>query len=254
MSKIVAVKFLGKSVPYARALQVQQHLVESRIAAETSAARRELDIILLLEHTPTYTAGRRIRDSYDTEGSRLRALGADYFETLRGGQTTFHGPGQLVGYPILNLKQHKINVRSYVEQLERFMIETCGQYGIQAGVTKDTGVWVGDRKIAALGIHVRHHITSHGFALNCNTDLAWFDHIVPCGIADKEVTSISRELKRQKQQGSTVKTTNITIHDAMPVAMDAFSSLFNVSLVPLEDASPEIDGEIARILAGDLKQ
>ncbi|KAI9101940.1 hypothetical protein DFS34DRAFT_567297, partial [Phlyctochytrium arcticum] len=153
----------------------------------------DLDIVLLLQHPPTYTAGRRLKGSDASEGERLRKLGAGYFETLRGGQTTFHGPGQLVGYPILDLRKMGLGVRNYVCTLERFLIDTCSKYGIQAARTQDTGVWVEDRKIAALGIQVRQHITSHGFALNANVDLEWYKHIVPCGLEGKSVTSVAAE-------------------------------------------------------------
>ncbi|KAI9208126.1 uncharacterized protein BJ171DRAFT_405697, partial [Polychytrium aggregatum] len=151
------------------------------------------NVLLLVEHPPTYTAGRRIKGTTDSEGPRLQALGAEYFETLRGGQTTFHGPGQLVGYPILNLQAHEIGVRSYVSNIENTLIQTCAKFGINATTTQDTGVWIQDRKIAAIGIHVKRHITAHGFALNCDTDLRWFDHIVPCGLPDKKITSLSQE-------------------------------------------------------------
>ncbi|RKO92051.1 hypothetical protein BDK51DRAFT_14997, partial [Blyttiomyces helicus] len=154
---------------------------------------REHGIILTLEHPPTFTAGRRIRGTVDDEGQRLARVGAEYFETQRGGQTTFHGPGQLVVYPILDLRTFQLGVRDYVDLLQSVAIESCAAFGITAGLRPETGVWIGDAKIAAVGIQVRHHITSHGFALNCNTDLTWFDHIVPCGLPDRTVTSISQE-------------------------------------------------------------
>ena len=103
-----------------------------------------------------------------------------------------------MGYPILNLKELKTSVRCHVDRMENMLIHACQSFGIQAQKTKDTGVWVGDEKIAAIGVHVARYITSHGFALNCDTDLSWFKHIIPCGIVDKGVTSLSKELRKLK--------------------------------------------------------
>ena len=114
----------------------------------------------------------------------------------RGGLSTFHGPGQLVVYPILNLQKFKPSVRWYVSQLEETIIQTCLSYGLKAERTEHTGVWIGMNKVAAIGIHVTHSITYHGLSLNCNTDLSWFNDIVPCGIADRGVTSITKELEK----------------------------------------------------------
>ncbi|KAL2915819.1 hypothetical protein HK105_204520 [Polyrhizophydium stewartii] len=242
LARSIGVKYLGAGVSYARALAVQQHLVQQRVAAaaEAKAASRPLvgppDVLLLLQHAPTFTAGRRIRGSDDTEGERLRGLGAEYFETMRGGQTTFHGPGQLLG------------ARTYVERLEQFLIETCLQYDISAGTTKDTGVWVADRKIAALGIHISRHITSHGFALNCNTDLSWFDHIVPCGLPDKKVTSITHELASRRPLAGSASPTDVTVDSALPVAVKAFGALFGADMVPLDRICARTDREIEALL------
>ncbi|KAI9017186.1 hypothetical protein BC832DRAFT_527426 [Gaertneriomyces semiglobifer] len=189
----LAYKYLD-TIPYAKALALQNAIVASRTATNGEQDEfPDLDILLLLQHPPTYTAGRRIVGTDATEGERLRKLGADYFETRRGGQTTFHGPGQLVGYPILNIQRMRLGVRCYVNALEEVMIRTCAHYGIHADRTTDTGVWVGNNKIAALGIQVQRHVTSHGFALNCDTDLIWYDHIVPCGLKGKGVTSVKKE-------------------------------------------------------------
>ncbi|KAH6595141.1 hypothetical protein BASA50_006128 [Batrachochytrium salamandrivorans] len=248
MSRIIAVKWLGNRVPYARALAVQSHLLRMRIlhAAATASSSAsnlaltnglntpsttsDVDVLLLMEHPPTFTAGRRIKGTDLTEGTRLRQLGADYFETLRGGQTTFHGPGQLIGYPIIDLRKFDLGVRCYVDRLEKTLMSTCERYHINARTTKDTGVWVDDRKIAALGIHVSHHISMHGFALNCNTDLSWFDHIVPCGLVDKKATSITNEILLSSRQGSVV-----TAETAMPAVVESFGKLFGASMRPLRE-------------------
>jgi lipoate-protein ligase B len=125
----------------------------------------------------------------------LRANGrAEFVEAMRGGQTTYHGPGQLVAYPIVDLRTHKLSPRCYVGMLEKSLIATCALYGIKAMTTENTGVWTSeDDKIAAIGVHMRRNITSHGIGLNVNTDLFWFDRIVACGLEGKRATSFSRQ-------------------------------------------------------------
>ncbi|KAI8823673.1 uncharacterized protein EV422DRAFT_493905 [Fimicolochytrium jonesii] len=200
-SRTIAYKHIRSPVPYALGLQLQDELVAYHSRALADGKQRH-NVLLLLEHPPTYTAGRRVRGTEVDERRRLGALGADYHETLRGGQTTFHGPGQLVGYPIFDLRSFDLGVRTYVSTLESMLVRLCSYYNITARTTNDTGVWVfnpkrnDDQKIAALGIQVRHHITSHGFALNCKTDLGWFEHIVPCGLPGKGITSLSVETGR----------------------------------------------------------
>jgi lipoyl(octanoyl) transferase len=121
---------------------------------------------------------------------------------MRGGQTTFHGPGQLVAYPIIDLRTHKLTPRDYVCLLEKSLIATCAKYGIKAMTTEHTGVWTSpDDKIAAIGVHMRRNITSHGIGLNVNTDLWWFDRIVACGLEGKRATSFTREGVRGKEVG-----------------------------------------------------
>lgn len=159
---------------------------------------------------------------------QLRLLGADIHRTNRGGLITFHGPGQLVCYPVLNLGSFKKSVRWYVCQLEKTVIRLCSKFGIKASTSPHTGVWVGDNKICAVGIHCGRYITSHGLALNCNTDLTWFDHIVPCGIEGKGVTSLSAELQRDVSVGETI-----------PQLLEAFQEQFTCRLT--EGDTPETD-------------
>jgi lipoyl(octanoyl) transferase len=154
------------------------------------------DTVLLLEHPPVFTAGRR------TEPHERPADGTPTVDVDRGGKITWHGPGQLVGYPIVRLPA-PIDVVAYVRRLEQALMEVCDRVGVTAGrVEGRTGVWVsadergGDRKIAAIGIRVSRQVTMHGFALNCEPDLGWFDRIVPCGISDAAVTSLSVETGR----------------------------------------------------------
>ncbi|KAJ3146497.1 putative lipoyltransferase 2, mitochondrial [Geranomyces variabilis] len=252
----IAVKRLASPMPYMAALALQDHLVTLR------TQRRVPNILLLLQHPPTFTAGRRVRGTDDTEGVRLRATGAEYYETLRGGQTTFHGPGQLVGYPILHLPDFGLGVRTYIEHLEKVLITALRAYGISATTTADTGVWIdngdtaSDRKIAALGIQVRRHVSSHGFALNCNTDLSWFEHIVPCGLVGKGVTSILHELELAPSGASSLGAgrarTNVTVADAVPHVVNAFGAVFDSSISPLADVDQEADQAVDAFIAANV--
>lgn len=205
---------LGR-VAYCNALQIQQQYTRQHF----DSSSRTPNTILLCEHDPVYTTGIRRAPYPAEEEQRLRELGAKFFRTNRGGLITFHGPGQLVCYPILNLGCFKKSVRWYVCELEKTVIRMCDKFGIKASTSVDTGVWVGNNKICAIGIHCGRYITSHGLGLNCNTDMSWFDHIVPCGIVGKGVTSLSQELDR-----------DVTIEEAAPVLLQAFSEQFNCSL------------------------
>lgn len=152
------------------------------------------NVIIINEHSPVYTIGIRTKNYTIDDEQKLKDLGAEFHKTNRGGLITFHGPGQLVAYPIINLKNFEPSVRWYVCHIEKTIIDLCRRHGITAKTTEDTGVWVANRKICAIGIHASRYITTHGLALNCNIDLSWFKHIVPCGLEGKEVTSLSKEL------------------------------------------------------------
>jgi lipoyl(octanoyl) transferase len=187
------VRRLGR-VPYADALALQRSLVEDRRAVRIG------DTLLLLEHPHVLTLGVR------GDGGRAHILatadaladrGIEVHETGRGGDITYHGPGQIVGYPIIDLNPGRRDVHRYVRDLETVLIRTLADYGIEAGRVEGlTGVWVRDQKVAAIGVRIARWITSHGFALNVNTQLDHFDLIVPCGIADRGVTSMARLLGR----------------------------------------------------------
>ncbi|MCU1284933.1 MAG: lipoate-protein ligase [Acidobacteriales bacterium] len=184
------------TLDYATALKLQEALVDLR------KARRIADTLLLLEHPPVITLGRN-SDSQNILASReaLAAKGVEIFETKRGGDVTFHGPGQLVGYPICDLRgfSPKIGAVEFVRRLEEVLIRACTEFGIDTQrVPGLTGVWTNSadgvrKKIAAIGVHISRGVTSHGFALNVTTDLESFKMIVPCGIADKPVTSMAQE-------------------------------------------------------------
>jgi lipoyl(octanoyl) transferase len=187
--KLLDIRRLG-TVPYAEALALQRGIVDERRAGQTH------DVLLLVEHPPVLTLGVK------GDGGRSHILAApealascdiDVIEAGRGGDVTYHGPGQIVGYPILDLKPDRCDVHKYVRDLEDVLIRTAADYGIStARVAGLTGVWAGREKLAAIGVRISRWVTSHGFALNVTTDLSHFDLIVPCGIADRGVTSLAR--------------------------------------------------------------
>ena len=188
MKRALEVRDLGV-VPYGEALERQRALADERIQG------RIPDTLLLLEHPPVVTLGRGTKDSsLPLDAEALRRRGVEVFEVERGGDVTYHGPGQLVGYPIIDLQQHKPDLHWYLRRLEDVIIESLASFGIAAGRReKYTGVWTRGRKIASIGIHVRQWVTWHGFALNVTTDLSPFSLLVPCGIPDVEMTSIEKE-------------------------------------------------------------
>ena len=180
-------------VPYADGLELQRRLVEER------KADRIPDTLLLLQHPHVLTIGVKKdgRSHILASPDRLTALGVDVFETGRGGDVTYHGPGQLVGYPILDLNPDRRDVHLYVRDLEEVMIRVCADYGLDAGRVKGfSGAWIGDEKIGAIGVRISRWVTSHGVAFNVTTDVDYFNLIVPCGIADKGVTSVAAKLGR----------------------------------------------------------
>lgn len=177
---------------YAAALEVQKEKVARRKAGEIP------DTLLLLEHPHVYTLGRNARqENVLVSADWLAARGVEVFHTDRGGDVTYHGPGQLVGYPILDLTQHRRDISWYMRSLEEVFIRTAREYGVDAGHSPGcAGVWVGNDKLVAMGVHLSRWITSHGFAFNVNTDLQYFRWIVPCGLRDKGVTSLAKLLGR----------------------------------------------------------
>jgi lipoyl(octanoyl) transferase len=193
VGRAVEIRRLGL-MPYPEALALQRALVEDR------RANRVGDLLLFVEHPHVLTLGVR------GDGGRthilaapevLAARGVEVHETGRGGDITYHGPGQIVGYPIIDLKPDRCDVHRYVRDLEDVLIRTAADYGIDASRVEGlTGVWVGREKLAAIGVRIGRWITSHGFALNVTTDLEYFNLIVPCGIADRGATSLARLLGR----------------------------------------------------------
>ena len=178
-------------MPYADALAIQRAAAKARISGEL-----DQDLLLLVEHPPVVTLGRSSKGAHLLASPELlRARAVELFEVERGGDVTFHGPGQLVGYPIVDLKRHRRDLHWYLRQVEELLIRSLATYGIVAGRSAGyTGVWVDGRKIASIGVHARDWVTWHGFALNVSTDLSFFELIVPCGIQSVTMTSIEREL------------------------------------------------------------
>jgi lipoyl(octanoyl) transferase len=192
MTGRLLVRDLGRR-GYADVLELQRDLCRRRIAGDTTE-----DVLLLVEHEPVVTLGRGTHPtSLPLAPAELQQRGIEVFEVERGGDVTYHGPGQLVGYPIMDLRQHREDLHWYLRQLEASLVEALGVLGIEAGVRPGlTGVWTRGRKVASIGIHVKQWVTFHGFALNVTTELSPFDLIVPCGIQDVVMTSVAQELGR----------------------------------------------------------
>jgi lipoyl(octanoyl) transferase len=192
VSRRLLVQDLGLR-PYAEVLELQRALAQRRLSGELKD-----DLLLLVEHEPVVTLGRGTQPrSLPLSAAELARRGVQQFEVERGGDVTFHGPGQLVGYPILDLRQHREDLHWYLRTLEDALIAGLDELGIEAGRNPGlTGVWTRGRKIGSIGIHVKQWVTFHGFALNVNTDLSYFELIVPCGIRDVVMTSVALELGR----------------------------------------------------------
>lgn len=196
--------------PYLRASAFQDRLVRVRLdhIARRRASPFPNPYLITFQTPPTYTCGRReINKLNVSQKDHLKAGGAaEFYEAKRGGQTTFHGPGQLTAFLILSLQAHGLNTRTYIKLLEGSTIDTCERYGLATRTSKNTGVWVGsepdERKIASIGVHMRRNITNHGVGVNVDVDLSWFDRIVACGLVGKYATSISKELNRHESADS----------------------------------------------------
>jgi len=180
------------TIDYAEAHRLQKELQAKRISGEID------DTVLLLEHPPVLTMGRSAKEQHVLAAPDvLAARGISVHEVGRGGDVTYHGPGQLVAYPIIDLKPDRRDVRKYMWSLEETMIRTCADFGLAATRVEGlNGAWIGNRKVGAVGVRISRWVTMHGLAINANSDLTHFDLIVPCGIQDKTVTSLTAELGR----------------------------------------------------------
>jgi lipoyl(octanoyl) transferase len=217
-------------VPYPEALALQK-----RLEAERQADRIP-DVLLLLEHPPTYTRGRRSTAAELPMGVEwYRAQGIEVFDTDRGGRVTYHGPGQLVGYPVVSLRAYGDDVLAYIRRMEALVVAVLDSYGIEAGPVQGlTGVWTAERrKIGSIGIHVSRGVTTHGFAVNVANDLQPFEWIVPCGIDDCRMSSVTRELKER-----------VDVDEFADRVSDQFERIYARRVVEVEDPL-----RVARVVA-----
>jgi lipoyl(octanoyl) transferase len=219
---------LGR-MAYAECLELQRDIARRRISGEIPE-----DVLLLVEHPPVVTLGRSSKEkNLISSPEFLASRGVELFDVERGGDVTFHGPGQLVGYPIFDLKRHRQDLHWYLRSVEEALIRTIGEYGIPGERNVGyTGVWTRGKKIASIGVHARDWVTWHGFALNVTTDLSYFDLIVPCGILGVEMTSIARET------GS-----DVDLESASDIAAREFASIFEMS--PVEVLSTQLSSSPA---------
>lgn len=203
-------------IDYKEAWDIQKEVHSLRVEEKLS------DVLFLLEHPHTYTLGK-VADKNNLIGSKdyLNKNKISVYEIDRGGDITYHGPGQIVGYPIIDLKKWKQDTHKYMRALEEVIIRTCSEYGLKGIRNPEfTGVWIEGRKIAAIGIKISRWVTMHGFAFNINTDLALFNGIIPCGIIDKEVTSLEKELGK-----------NIEISEVKLKLLKNFRNIFNYETI-----------------------
>jgi lipoyl(octanoyl) transferase len=213
---------------YEDCLELQREVARQRISGELPQ-----DLLLLVEHPPVVTLGRSSKGkNLISSPAFLASRGVELFEVERGGDVTFHGPGQLVGYPIFDLKRHKLDLHWYLRSVEEALIRTLSAYGISSERnTGYTGVWTEGRKIASIGVHARDWVTWHGFALNVTTDLSYFDLIVPCGIVGVEMTSIEKETGQSP-----------SLDAVSDLASGEFASLFDLHAV--EVPAEAIQGKV----------
>ncbi len=226
MTPRLEVRDLG-TMPYTEALEIQRTLRERRIEGELAD-----DILLLVEHSPVVTLGRGTRpSSLPLPPTELARRGIDVIEVERGGDVTYHGPGQLVGYPILDLRAHRQDLHWYLRRLEDVLIQALGNLGIEADRNPGlTGVWTAGRKIGSIGIHVKQWVTLHGFALNVTNDLDPFDLIVPCGIPQVVMTSVAAESLRADA--------DTLMRESRERVVDAFRDVFD-AVVPVESGATD---------------
>ncbi len=207
---------------YSETLKIQEEHFNAILDAKRQGLHHEINTLIFVEHKPVYTLGKSGDKSNIKQN--LEMLGAEFYETSRGGDITYHGPGQIVGYPIFDLEQFNIGVREYIWNIEQAIINVIDQFGLKGNRISDaSGVWLDSeleaaRKICAIGVKVSRYVTMHGFAFNINTDLGYFDHIIPCGIEDKGVTSLEKELSA-KQDIEVVKN----------LVRTAFNEVFSIS-------------------------
>ncbi len=225
MNKEISLLNIGLT-DYKPAWDLQKKLFDLRVEGKIS------DVLLLNEHNHVYTIGKSGNENHLLANSEeLKAKGASVYEIDRGGDITYHGPGQLVGYPILDLNNYYLDIHRYLRDLEEVIIRTLAEFGIKASRDNSfTGVWVGNEKIAAIGVKVSHWVTMHGFALNVNTDLSYFERIIPCGIFHKGVTSIEKLLGHQ-----------VPLDEVTKFIVKHFQKVFDVKIIEQEALNHILD-------------
>lgn len=228
---------------------IQQRLVEEKQRRRKEQAlykpgEESNDVLLFVEHPHVYTLGKSGDKGHMLKGmAELADIKAQFIEIDRGGDITYHGPGQIVGYPILDLGRHFTDIHKYLRYLEEVIIRTCAEYDIEAGRIEGlTGVWVGEKKICAMGIRCSRWVTMHGFAFNVNANLDYFDHIVPCGISDKEVTSLEDLLGRTIEEG-----------EVKEHLLNHFQEVFEIEISKV-DSLPELDDQFSYLKRTDTKE
>ena len=225
-------------VPYGDALAWQRALAQARIDG-----RLAHDVLLLLEHPPVITLGRGSHAA-----NLLHPAGIEVVEVERGGDVTYHGPGQLVGYPILDLQAHRPDLHWYLRTLEQALIVALAKLGLPAERRPGlTGVWTGGRKIASLGVHVKQWVTWHGFALNVTTDLQAFERIVPCGITGVEMTSVERERERGTLKGSLALAGEASWDETVAAVVRSFADTFGLTPAAASDIVHDLRREMAGV-------
>jgi lipoate-protein ligase B len=207
---------------YAEALSFQRELAAARIDR-----RVDRDVLVLVEHPPVITLGRSTKaGNLLASSDDLAKRNVELFEVERGGDVTFHGPGQLVGYPIVDLTGHKQDLHWYLRQVEEVLIRAVAPFGVTADRNPGkTGIWTNGRKLASIGVHARQWVTWHGFALNVTTDLSYFDLMIPCGIAGATMTSVERELIEQGD-GACFAPSPALVEDVREATIRAFGDVF----------------------------
>jgi lipoate-protein ligase B len=226
--------YFSRPLPYLRTLQLQEAVHALQLQQRRTSASHQ-DILLLLQHKPVYTGGRRQTESETApERARLKALGAGFVLVQRGGELTYHGPGQLVGYPLLDLGRTRpaMGIRDYICRLQRMLSLYLREvHGLTPATSEHTGVFLGaNEKVASIGVQVRHRLTTHGFAMNVTREpRAWFDEIVACGLADVKAVSVQCATGRKVDVGMEV-----------PAVVDRFGRVMERQMVPLEMGSGEL--------------
>jgi lipoyl(octanoyl) transferase len=228
---------------YAEALSFQREVAAARIDK-----RVPQDVLILVEHPPVVTMGRSTKqENLLFTPALLETRGVELFEVERGGDVTFHGPGQIVGYPIVDLNEHKLDLHWYLRQVEEVMIRAVAPFGVNATrIAKKTGIWTQPllddagaelrpaRKLASIGVHARQWVTWHGFALNVTTDLSYFDLMVPCGLPGVDMTSVEREVLERSQSNLCLAPAPSLFDDVKAETVRAFSQTFDRTPVPIE--------------------